>query len=151
MFLISSALSIHLKLVNCNMLVPCVEKLASRMKENCQIEQKIERDSLLDDKYNRKLYKLLAELLETEKKYVLDMEEICDVYLPLTEHSGESYSKSLDRAKEKLKRQRSLSRPKSFHTIIRHRSFKGADPPQVVAELEYDRQWIHNVHKLISP
>ena len=91
---------------------------------------------MLDDKYNRKLYKLLAELLETEKKYVLDLEEVCDLYLPLTLQSGESYSKSLDRAKEKLKRQRSLSRPKSFHIISRHGSFKGADPPQVVTELE---------------
>ena len=88
----------------------------------------------------------MAELLETEKKYVIDMEEICDVYLLLTEQSGETYSKSLDRAKEKLKRQRSLSRPKSFHTIIRHRSFKRADLSQDVTEIEYDRQWLHTLY-----
>ena len=87
------------------LLVPSVEKLASKMKENLQIQQDKGVEDI-NDKYSRQLFKLLGELLETEKKYVLDLEEVCDVYLPLTVQPGEEYSKSLDRAKQKLKQQR---------------------------------------------
>ena len=124
------------------LLVPAVKKLACKMKENLQIQQDKGTEAI-NDKYSRQLFKLLGELLETEKKYVLDLEEVCDVYLPLTVQPGEEYSKSLDRAKQKLKRQRSLNRPNSFHASSRNGSFRGrhgslkwTDPPPVVTELE---------------
>jgi len=54
------------------------------------------------------LYRLLTEMVETERKYVRDLEQACDEYLPLAGKSDRgkhhSHSLSLDRKKRKKRR-----------------------------------------------
>jgi len=57
------------------------------------------------------LYRLLTEMVETERKYVRDLEQACDEYLPLAGKSDRgkhhSHSLSLDRKKRKKRRNNS--------------------------------------------
>ena len=45
-------------------------------------------------KSEAQLYRLLAEMVETERKYVQDLEEACDYYLPLAGMVSQSDTKS---------------------------------------------------------
>ena len=54
-------------------------------------------------KSEAQLYRLLAELVETERKYVEDLEEACDYYLPLAGQASQRQIQSLDRRQIKKK------------------------------------------------
>ena len=52
----------------------------------------------------RKLYRLLAEMVETERKYVEDLEQACEYYLPLAGIGNHTPIQSLDRRLSKKKK-----------------------------------------------
>jgi len=55
-------------------------------------------------KQEHRLTQLLAELLDTERKYVDDLETVCQEYLPLAGETRERYCRSLDRRRKRLAR-----------------------------------------------
>ena len=61
------------------------------------------------------LYRLLAEMLETERKYVQDLEEACDYYLPLAGVGNHRQIQSLDHRQMK-KKERNISQHYSVGT-----------------------------------
>ena len=61
------------------------------------------------------LYRLLAEMLETERNYVQDLEQACDYYLPLAGVGNQRQIQSLDRQQMK-KKARNLSQHYSVST-----------------------------------
>ena len=65
-------------------------------------------------KCETKLYKLLAEMVETERKYVEDLEQACEDYLPLAGSMEDSQMQSLDRRKMR-KKKRTLSQSSSLN------------------------------------
>ena len=71
------------------------------------------------------LYRLLAEMVETEKKYVQDLEQTCKDYLPLSGSFDASQIASLDRRQLK-KKTRNLSQCSSMNSSCgSRRSFNG--------------------------
>ena len=61
-------------------------------------------ESAAKRKSEAQLYRLLAELVETERKYVQDLEEACDYYLPLAGIVSHRQIQSLDRRQMKKKK-----------------------------------------------
>jgi hypothetical protein len=55
-------------------------------------------------KSEAQLFRLLAEMVETERKYVEDLEQACDYYLPLAEIVNHRSIQSLDRRLSKKKK-----------------------------------------------
>jgi len=55
-------------------------------------------------KQEHRLTQLLAELVDTERKYVDDLETVCQEYLPLAGETRERYCRSLDRRRKRLAR-----------------------------------------------
>ena len=71
------------------------------------------------------LYRLLAEMVETERKYVQDLEQTCRDYLPLAGSFDASQIASLDRGKLK-KKKKNLSQCSSMtSSYSSQRSFNG--------------------------
>ena len=71
------------------------------------------------------LYRLLAEMVETERKYVQDLEQTCRDYLPLAGSFDASQIASLDRRQLK-KKTRNLSQCSSTNSSCgSRRSFNG--------------------------
>ena len=66
-------------------------------------------------KCETKLYRLLAEMVETERKYVEDLEQTCEDYLPLAGSMDHSQVQSLDR-REMRKKKRTLSQSSSLNS-----------------------------------
>ena len=64
----------------------------------------------------RKLYRLLAEMVETERKYVQDLEKACDYYLPLAGVVSHRQIQSLDQQQIK-KKERNISQHSSMGTV----------------------------------
>merc|ERR1719233_718569 len=74
-------------------------------------------------KCESQLQKLLAELLETEKKYVQDLQQACKDYLPLTLPSRYEDCHSLDRntsldSRPLKMRRRSVSQPQLNRALV---------------------------------
>ena len=61
------------------------------------------------------LYRLLAEMVDTERKYVEDLEQTCEDYLPLAGSMDHSQVQSLDR-REMRKKKRTLSQSSSLNS-----------------------------------
>ena len=66
-------------------------------------------------KCETKLNRLLAEMVETERKYVEDLEQTCEDYLPLAVSMDHSQVQSLDR-REMRKKKRTLSQSSSLNS-----------------------------------
>ena len=64
-------------------------------------------------KCETKLYRLLGEMVETERKYVGDLEQACRDYLPLAGSFDATQIQSLDR-REMRKKKRNLSQSPSL-------------------------------------
>merc|ERR1719318_430886 len=63
-------------------------------------------------KKETKLYRMLAEMVDTERKYVKDLEETCQDYLPLAGSCADTIQ-SLDRRQLKKKKRYPTQRPVS--------------------------------------
>jgi len=88
-----------------------VDNFISELGEDCAKDPKDNERGVVDCDARKskeiKLYQLLSELIETEKKYVSDLEQVCVDYLPLVEISSSS---TLDRKTlNKIKRQTSIN------------------------------------------
>merc|ERR1711953_226110 len=73
------------------------------------------------------LYRLLTEMVETERKYVRDLEQACDEYLPLAGKSdrGKHHSQSLSLDRKKRKKRRNDSGTKQRLSITSRGSLSG--------------------------
>ena len=87
-----------------------IEHLVSGMQNDLCMKKE---ESAARRKSEAQLYRLLAEMVETERKYVQDLEEACDYYLPLAGIVG--HRQSLDRRQMK-KNKRNLSQCSSVTT-----------------------------------
>ena len=67
-------------------------------------------------KSENQLYRLLSEMVETERKYVQDLEQACDYYLPLAGFGNPRQIQSLDRRLIK-KKKINISQHSSVGTI----------------------------------
>eukprot|EP00092_Neocalanus_flemingeri_P032786 GFUD01035659.1.p1 GENE.GFUD01035659.1~~GFUD01035659.1.p1 ORF type:complete len:194 (+),score=39.31 GFUD01035659.1:52-633(+) len=56
-----------------------------------------DKDALIKSKHENTHTRLLSELLETERKYVQDLEEVCSTYLPLARDPAKRSSLFIDR------------------------------------------------------
>ena len=63
-------------------------------------------ESAAGRKSEAQLCRLLEEMVETERKYVLDLEEACDYYLPLAGMVSHRQIQSLDRRQMKKKKRK---------------------------------------------
>ena len=89
-----------------------VEHLVSGLQNDLGMKKE---ESAARRKSEAQLYRLLEEMVETERKYVLDLEEACDYYLPLAGIVSHRQIQSLDRRKLKNKK-RNLSQCSSVST-----------------------------------
>ena len=93
-----------------------VDHIVSELKEDLDKANKDRKHVREKRKSNQmKVDKLLAEILETERIYVQDLEQVCGDYAQLAGVSGKHNCLSLDRKKEdkKLSRQFSIRNSKS--------------------------------------
>ena len=89
-----------------------IEHLVSGMQNDLGMKME---ESAARRKSEAQLYRLLAEMVETERKYVQDLEQACDYYLPLAGIVSHRQIQSLDRRKLKNKK-RNLSQCSSVST-----------------------------------
>ena len=89
-----------------------VEHLVSGLQNDLCIQKE---ESAARRKSENQLYRLLAEMVETERKYVQDLEQACDYYLPLAGIVSHRQIQSLDRRQLK-KNKRNLSQSSSVTT-----------------------------------
>jgi len=76
--------------------------------------EKKKAENVARQRLETQLFRLLTEMLETERKYVRDLEQACDEYLPL---AGKS-----DRGKQQLRQSQSLDRKTMAKTRKKRRS-----------------------------
>ena len=77
--------------------------------------QRKRQESAARRKCETKLYRLLAEMVKTERNYVDDLEQACEDYLPLAGSMDHSQVQSLDR-REMRKKKRTLSQSSSLNS-----------------------------------
>ena len=68
------------------------------------------------------LYRLLAEMVKTERNYVDDLEQACEDYLPLAGSMDHCQVQSLDR-REMKKKKRNLSQSSSLNSSFGSKEF----------------------------
>ena len=78
-----------------------IEHLVSGLQNDLGMKKE---ESAARRKSETQLYRLLAEMVETERKYVQDLEEACDYYLPLAGIVSHRQIQSLDRRQMKKKK-----------------------------------------------
>ena len=89
-----------------------VEHLVSGLQNDLCIQKE---ESAARRKSEAQLFRLLAEMVETERKYVQDLEQACDYYLPLAGIVSHRQIQSLDRRQIK-KKAKNLSQQSSVST-----------------------------------
>jgi len=93
-------------------------KIVDHLVQGLHIDiEKRKQEAAAKQRLETQLYKLLAELIDTERKYVRDLEKACDEYLPLagklssssSSNRGKFGHKSMTLERKKRKKKRSLS------------------------------------------
>jgi hypothetical protein len=94
------------------MMTHVIEHLVTGLQNDLSMKKE---ESVARRKSEAQLYRLLAEMVETERKYVQDLEEACEYYLPLAGIVSHRKIQSLDRRQLK-KNKRNLSQCSSVTT-----------------------------------
>lgn len=90
--------------------------------------EKKKQEAVARQRLETQLYRLLSEMLETERKYVSDLEQACQEYLPLAGKSdrGKQQSHSLSLDRKTLRTGRKKRRSDLKHTATSRGSLSGA-------------------------